>query len=451
MGSCGRCSKKNYRWAIIMRNPFKRNKQTQEDSVNTLATNDCETTVTTTDIVPEETLVAEPVDTCERYDAKVNAGAAKQLLDSLIPLGTDVADAVNQYGHAIVRFPKDANGVQLGFNDLMHRKTPGWEDWQQLGGLKDGKFQPMAAIKQAKLSPTAVANLALQGAAVVVGQAYMAEISSQLEGIQRGIDGILAEMERERRARLLSNFDMLKRYASMPSETIEVPEKRQAVFDKIEDIVADANNAWIFQLETMRDGQKRIAKSKRLNKQELDTEIAEVADMEAKAAAAFQLMAAAEQVAMMYEDDHSAKRLAAEQERMQQRLAEYADVRGSLYGTLHKQIDRMRGRGLSIPEAKEAGGDAVNPVVDTTKAALRQLERITPAALIVEGGRVHHEAKNAFHDEAGNTNPVKDTGEARLSELAEMDYMYNRADMLIIDENGISFASSDDGDQNQLS
>lgn len=176
----------------------------------------------------------------------------------------------------------------------------------------------------------AVANLALQGAAVVVGQAYMAEISSQLEGIQQGIDSILAEMERERRAKLLSNFEMLKRYASMPSEVLEVPEKKQAVFDKIEDIISDANSAWIFQLETIRDRQKQIAKSKRLNKQELENEIGEVADMESKAAAAFQLRAAAEQVAMMYESDHSAQRLAAEQERMQECLPEYTDVRGAL-------------------------------------------------------------------------------------------------------------------------
>lgn len=110
----------------------------------------------------------------------------------------------------------------------------------------------------------------------------------------------------------------------------------------------------------------------------------------------------------------------------------------------------MKGRGLSVPEAKDVKSDAVNPVVDTAKAALCQVERVTPAALIAEGGRVHDEAKNAFHDEVGNANPVKKTGEARLTELGEMDYMYNRADMLIIDENGISFASADEGDADEL-
>ena len=79
-----------------------------------------------------------------KLDAKAIGGAA--FADALIPMAAKSADAMTQWDHSIVRFPKGA-----GWNDLLNRKTPGWEEWKQLGILKDGKFQPQAAIRQAKL------------------------------------------------------------------------------------------------------------------------------------------------------------------------------------------------------------------------------------------------------------------------------------------------------------
>ena len=61
-------------------------------------------------------------------------------------MAAKAADTAAQWDHTIVRFPEGA-----GWNDLLNRKTPGWEEWKQLGILKDGKFRPQAAIKQAKL------------------------------------------------------------------------------------------------------------------------------------------------------------------------------------------------------------------------------------------------------------------------------------------------------------
>ena len=81
--------------------------------------------------------------------------SAERHTPTLIPMAAKAADAAAQWDHAIVRFPEGA-----GWNDLLNRKTPGWEEWKQLGVLKDGKFQPQAAIRQAKLQPVAVANLA---------------------------------------------------------------------------------------------------------------------------------------------------------------------------------------------------------------------------------------------------------------------------------------------------
>lgn len=110
----------------------------------------------------------------------------RDFFDSLIPLAGNVAEAAAQYDHAIVKFPDG-----IGWNDLLNRKTPGWEQFKQCGGFgKNGKFNPQAAIRQVKVSPAAVANIALQAAAVAVGQAYMTEISERLNGIEEGVSKI---------------------------------------------------------------------------------------------------------------------------------------------------------------------------------------------------------------------------------------------------------------------
>lgn len=93
-------------------------------------------------------------------------------IDAMIPVAAAAVDAGAQYGMAVVRFPEG-----VGWADLC--KSPR-EGYKLLSNFKDGKFNEMAAIKQAGLQGPAVANLALQGAAVVVGQAYMAQINEQL-------------------------------------------------------------------------------------------------------------------------------------------------------------------------------------------------------------------------------------------------------------------------------
>ena len=114
------------------------------------------------------------------------------MLSDSIPEAVAVADAVAQYGHAIVRFPEGK-----GFADLMDRKGDDFAGWKHFavraenGGVGGGN----AAIRQVALSPTAVANMALQGAAIVVGHAYMARIDSELKGIRKDIDAVMQRLD----------------------------------------------------------------------------------------------------------------------------------------------------------------------------------------------------------------------------------------------------------------
>ena len=94
--------------------------------------------------------------------------------------------------------------------DLCVRQSDGWNLLSSFN-KETGKFNKMAGIKQAGLQPQAVANIALQSAAVAVGMAYMNEINDKLEGLQEGIEEIQRVMERQRDARLKAGYDALYR------------------------------------------------------------------------------------------------------------------------------------------------------------------------------------------------------------------------------------------------
>lgn len=354
--------------------------------------------------------------------------------DALIPLAGNVADAAGQWNHAVVRFPEGT-----GWNDLLNRKTPGWEEWKQLGVLKDGKFRPQAAIKQAKLQPVAVANLALQGAAIVVGQAYMAEISKELEGIQSSISAIQEEMRMERESDIEASFELLREYLALYPQISDNPERRQAVHGAIEGIRKDALAAWTFELKAMHSLDDRLAAPRRMKNDAVSKGIRDFRAKERDAQAAFRLFAAAEQASMQYDGDFSEERIAFERERLQKGLAEYGEVRGSIQKTLGERIEKISGNLLEIPEPVEDGYEPQNPLFDAAHFVGQNATRLWLPAMRGEAEQRLDSKKRRWSEVAMASDPIIPVGEERESKLAQMDFIYNRADTMVVDEDGVHF------------
>lgn len=386
------------------------------------------------EIVP--TLDSEDVDLAlyDHVTLDVRTIGGEAYADALIPMATKAADAAAQWDHAIVRFPEGA-----GWNDLLNRKTPGWEEWKQLGVLKDGKFQPQAAIRQAKLQPVAVANLALQGAAIVVGQAYMAEISKQLEGIESGIAAIQQEMKLEREADIEARFEKLLEYLSQYDEILTNPEKRQAVHNAIEGICVETLKAWKFQVKAMREFGTRMERSRRLKDDEVRARLHEFQGKERDAQAAFRLFLAAEQASMQYDGDFSAGRIAREREKIGKCLDDYAEVRDKARGLLTERIKGVRGGLLAVPDAEDDGYEPQNPVFDAVHFVAHNAPRVTPLALRKEAQRQVAIKRSRYRRAAGVDDPVALIGEEREDELARMSFIYNEANAMLVDGDGVHF------------
>ena len=358
------------------------------------------------------------------------------LLDSLIPLAAAGADAAAQYAHAEVRLPAGKT-----WGDLVSRKCG--DGWKMLNVKGEGRgLGAQGAIKQVRLSGPAVANIALQGAAVVVGQAYMAEISSKLDSIEKGISAIQREMEREREARIDSSFAMLRRYARHYAEFASTDsDKRQAVLVEIERIIRDAHAACIYQLKVMEDLSKEFSRARRAKIDDVQRMVTRLKRAEREAAVAFQLLACAQQVSMQYDQDFSSMRIEREKDELQQKLTEYRKAHDQAYDGLSKRISNLKGKPLAIAAAADDSDYvAENLLFGIGHAFSRQAARIAPPAMRDTAKSKIVSTRNELRQSAASgRDVVADTCRAQSENLDRLDLMYNEADAVAIHDDQICF------------
>lgn len=400
-----------------------------------------------------EELDAVPLES-EDHSLAIPSGLSgfKARLDALIPLLGNVAAAVPGKDAAIVRFPV-VDGKQLDWNDLLNRKTPGWEEWKQLGGFnKDGKFNPQAAIKKAglKSNPAAVANLALQGAAIVVGQAYMTEINSKLEGIEDGIATIERMLERDKEAEIDGIFRKLKQYATDLEDNSTDPIKLQAVINNLESMSTAALKLWSYQISSMNDFKQELSKSGRLNEKETRAAIEKLRTLEEASASTFQLAMLVEQTSMQYDNDFSSKRVSKLKASASDMLEEYQEAHDDVCRKLSVKVDKVKGLSpVAVAKKRELKEPPKNPVDGAVKHVGEFVDRHTPIAVLKEGKKKNEDKKRSLYREISKEGSMPATVDAQISQLDNLDFMFNRANALIITDGEIRFIEDNDDNERE--
>lgn len=366
----------------------------------------------------------------------------KSRLDALIPIIGDVVGALPGKDAAVVRFPV-VDGKQLGWNDLLNRKTPGWEEWKQLGGFnKDGKFNPQAAIKKAglKSNPAAVANLALQGAAIVVGQAYMTEINSKLEDIESGIASIERMLERDKEAEIDGIFRKLKQYAANLEDNSSDPKKLQAVLNNLENMSTSALKLWSYQISSMNDFKHDLSKSGRLSEKETREAIEKLRTLEDASASTFQLTMLVEQTSMQYDNDFSSKRLAKLKSSASDMLDEYQAAHDDVCRKLSVKVDKVKGLSpVAVAKKRELKEPPKNPVDGAVKHVGEFVDRHTPIAVLKEGKKKIEDKKRQLYREISKEAAMSASVVAQIEQLDDLDFMFNRANALVVTEGELRF------------
>lgn len=353
---------------------------------------------------------------------------AGSFVNAMIPAAAAAVDAGAQYGMAVVRFPEG-----VGWADLC--KSP-HEGYKLLSNFKDGKFNEMAAIKQAGLQAPAVANLALQGAAVVVGQAYMAQINEQLASIEAGIGRLERAMELERQAKLRSAYDMAKRYALRFDEYQSSEEKRIAARNQLEGALKDSREMWHYQLAVLGDLKAEVASSKKMKEEEIVESMQRLRLAEEQAASAFQLQAIIGQMCMQYDSDFSTARIDAERSDLQESLQAYSQARGGVRIALGKKVEKLKGAPIALADAADdSGWEKTALPREILHGVALGLGRVRPDRMVKAARKNNEDRKAKIISAIDYGSGVQAMGSSRLAALDDLEFIFNEADTMIL-ENG---------------
>lgn len=359
-------------------------------------------------------------------------------VDALIPVAANAAQAANEFGMAVVKFPEG-----VGWADLCVRRSDGWS---LLSSFKDGKFNEMAGIKQAGIQPAAAANLALQGAAVAVGMAYMNQINDKLDGLQSGIEAIQRDMERERDAGLKAAYGALARLALKYEEYGANAEKRQVGLQIIEDATREATKAWNYQLDCIRDLAAEVQGKKRLSAEKIVKEAERVSSMEARAAVAFQLVVMAQQIGMRFEGDYTKKRIETDAQITEQMAEAFSSARSDARLKLSAKISKVGGKPLALAERQADDYVAGNAVLDILHEAGENANRLNPVRMRSKAKADISEKRAKLQDTVSTKNAVSEIAERNKEELEALRFAFNEADTLVIKPGNVILFKREEAD-----
>lgn len=365
-------------------------------------------------------------------------------VDQLVPLGATWGQAAATRGLAVVKFPE---GVTWA--DLCVRQSDGWNLLSSFN-KETGKFNKMAGIKQAGLQPQAVANIALQSAAVAVGMAYMNEINDKLEGLQEGIEEIQRVMERQRDARLKAGYDALYRLSLNLGESATTEGKFTVGLQVIEDATRAAEEAWNYQLSEIQDLTETLARKKKLDEKEIASEITLLQEKERRAVLAFQLMLIAQQVGMRFESDYTAARIKKNKKIVEKCLGEHAQRREEYRRMLGKKVSKLGGPVLKLADAaKDEGYEAANVIIGVLHEVSRQTARLNPVEMRKKAKEANRTHKAIIMDSLDTGNAVRQLAENYEDELDELDFAFNQADTVVIEDGQVRLFVTGDVDKGE--
>lgn len=371
--------------------------------------------------------------------------------DAVVPGSVAVADAVNQYGYALVRFPEGKS-----WNDLMLRKTPGYEGWSHFAtyGENGGVGGGNAAIRQAGLQPAAVANLAMQGAAMALGLAYMARIDSKLSDISKGIDEILLYMEEDYVSRLEGHAVALAEYREFYEEYANSVEERTSTITNTQRIYEKLRGYWRKELRRMERLQTEVrSQGKTVKEADARRMLEKFIGIDNRMRYIFGLAIISREILMQYGANFSHSRISRERRTVFSMCDEYVSSRDSAVRSFNKMAKRIKAPiTKSIPRAfvKQA-----KPKTDVLPfkydAWLGHLfvahtgigATIGAANLAVRVGagvdNINSEYQRKYlRDVSKIANYIEDTAQAYGRELDNLEFRFNEANALLIGPESIT-------------
>ena len=211
------------------------------------------------------------------------------------------------------------------------------------------KIAGQAKLTEAsRINPTQIAGVGLAAAAMVVGQAYMNEISDSLHDINEKLDRVASMIADEQRAKLMNALDIAKTYSKLYDDYRQKPDAMRAARNEIERCYNDVGTVidWItLQLGPL-DERARKAKA---SKKELQPLIEELHSYEEQFSMSLKALSALAMTRMYYDGSTDERSSLIEQKRIMEKAQGFLKKRTLVAGVLEIRIGSMKGAPVALP------------------------------------------------------------------------------------------------------
>lgn len=314
-------------------------------------------TVSVEEVLPEQ---LEGINVIAKIDGDSSGIGFLAKADSVLQAGSNVLEMIPQKGLFKVEVPE---GFTL--QDLVQVK--GDKDaFRDIVKGSNGKMAGHAKLTQAGgISPTQIAGAGL-AAAMVVGQAYMTEISDSLHSIDEKLNRVTSMIADEQKAKLMNALDIAKTYSRLYDDYRQKPDALRAARNEIERCYNDVGAVvdWTtLQLGTL-EGKARDAKA---SQKELQPIVGELHSYEDQFGLSLRALSALAVTRMYYDGATDERSSLVEQERILEKSQGFLKKRAMVAGILEIKIGAMKGAPVALPKG-------------SGKGSLKDLVSVTPRA-----------------------------------------------------------------------
>lgn len=373
---------------------------------------DNELTPVTVEIVRPEDL--DRISVLSKID-KDNSGGVSLTgkVDAVLGIASNVLDAVEGANLYKVEVP---DGYTL--QDLIKSSK---DDGSLRALVKDanGKLNGDVSLRLNGISPAQVASVGLSAAAMVVGQAYMTEISDTLHSIDSKLDSVMAMITGEQKAKVKNAIDIAKTYMQLFEDYQGKPsEALQAARIEIESRYNDIGEVIDWITEQLADIERRAKEIKPAEK-DISTLLDELDSYKEQFELCLQALSALALTRMYYDgcfDQHSAL---VEQQRIALKSQHFLDRYQRISGIIELQIGAIKGAPVALPQGSREKNIIKRLTSQTPRAAARKQLLVSKTRMQAKLRGSNSELKEHLGDYVAGINRVSSLGQATRTMLTD--------------------------------
>lgn len=334
-------------------------------------------------------------------------------VDAVLGMASNVLDAAERTNLYKVEVP---DGYKL--RDLIDSSR---NDGTVRALVRDtnGKLNGDVSLRLNGVSLAQVASVGLSAAAMVVGQAYMTEISNSLQSIDSKLDNVIAMIAGEQRAKVKNAIDIAKTYMNLYEDYQGKPsEAMQAARIEIESRYNDVGEVIDWITEQLANTEK-LAKETKPAEKEIITVLHELNSYREQFELCLQALSALALTRMYYDGCVAQRSALIEQQRITLKSQQFLNRYQKISGIIELQIGALKGNPVALPHGDKEKGLLKRLTSQTPRAAAKEQLLATKTKIQAQLRGSNFELKEHLGDYVAGINRVSSLGQATRTMLTD--------------------------------